>query len=832
MLPFTLVALFLISTHGFRNVKQRVQQRDALPTSATRGHCCFHNGCESCDTDPTAYCNSNEGVCTGDCGGNWCGGGPAPTPTPTPTSVPTPPVPTPIPVSGTPVEQHGQLRVEGTKIVGEHGSPVQLRGMSTFWSQWSGQYWNADVVNWLADDWKVTLIRAAMGVDNDDGYMQNPAANKAKLEAVVQACIAKGLYVIIDWHDHSAEQHVGEARAFFGEMASKYGSYPNVLYETFNEPNSQSWAGVIKPYHEEVIPVIRAHTNNVIVLGTRTWSQEVDEACSNPVSGVNLAYTIHFYAATHKGSLRSKVQSALNMGCAVFATEWGTCDASGNGALDLAEARQWISFFDQNNIGHANWAINDKDESASAMRPGASGGGGWSDDTLTPSGSWVRDMIRGGSAPTPGGSPTPGSGQGCCKFGADCGDCGEDGTGWCHESASNCALCTGTFDPSAAAPACVGEPPAPTPTLSPTPTSAPTPPVPTPLPVSGSPVEQHGQLRVEGTKIVGEHGSPVQLRGMSMFWSQWSGEYWNADVVNWLADDWKVTMIRAAMGVDSDDGYMQDPVSNKAWLEAVVQACIAKGIYVVIDWHDHSAEQHVNEAKAFFSEMASKYGGHPNTLFETYNEPIDQSWTGVIKPYHEQVIPVIRAHTNNIITLGNRKWSQEVDEACRNPVSGVNLVYTIHFYAQIHGQELRNKVQSAINMGCPIFCSEWGTGFLTLDLGSAQAWLDFFEPLKISSANWGVYGKDGELNAALAVGASPGGGWSSDQLTESGRWVRNYIRGEGVPTPSGGGGGCCKFGADCGDCGEDGTGWCHQSVSNCAVCTGTFDSGAPAPSCR
>jgi len=414
--------------------------------------------------------------------------------------------------------------------------------------------------------------------------------------------------------------------------------------------------------------------------------------------------------------------------------------------------------------------------------------------------------------------------RGHCCFVSGCEGCDTDPNAYCN---SNEGVCTGDCGGNW----CGGEP-APTPT--PTPTIAPTPPVPTPPPASGSPVEQHGQLRVEGTKIVGEHGSPVQLRGMSMFWSQWSGDYWNADVVNWLADDWKVTMIRAAMGVDEGDGYMQDPVSNKAWLEAVVQACIAKGIYVVIDWHDHKAEEHVNEAKLFFSEMASKYGSYPNTLFETYNEPKAQSWTGVIKPYHEQVIPFIRAHTNNIITLGNRKWSQEVDEACRNPVSGVNLVYTIHFYAQIHGQELRNKVQSAINMGCPIFCSEWGTGFNFLDLGSAQAWLDFFEPLKISSANWGVYWKEGELNAALAAGASPSGGWSSDQLTESGRWVRDYIRGEGnwVPTPGGGGGGCCKFGADCGGCGDDGTGWCHLSASNCAVCTGTFDSGAPAPSCR
>jgi len=78
-------------------------------------------------------------------------------------------------------------------------------------------------------------------------------------------------------------------------------------------------------------------------------------------------------------------------------------------------------------------------------------------------------------APTPGGTParrrtsTPsrrrggGGGGGCCRFQADCGDCGEDGTGWCHMSSSNCAVCTGTFDPSGPTPCCGGGCPAPTP---------------------------------------------------------------------------------------------------------------------------------------------------------------------------------------------------------------------------------------------------------------------------------------------------------------------------------------------------------------------------------
>merc|ERR1719491_1261354 len=51
-----------------------------------------------------------------------------------------------------------------------------------------------------------------------------------------------------------------------------------------------------------------------------------------------------------------------------------------------------------------------------------------------------------------------------------------------------------------------------------------------------------------------------------------------------------------------------------------------------------------------------------------------------------------------------------------------------------------------------------------------------------------------------------------------------------APTPQPVGGGCCRFGAACGDCGSDGSGWCHQSASNCQVCTGSFDYNAQTPS--
>jgi endoglucanase len=293
------------------------------------------------------------------------------------------------------VEKYGHLSVKGTYMVGEYGDTVQLRGMSLFWSQWMGQYYNADVVKWLRDDWKCTVIRAAMGVDMG-GYLENPDTEKMKVIDVVDAAIAKGIYVIIDYHSHEAQKNPAAAQRFFSEMAKKYGNIPNIIYEVYNEPlAATSWNKDIKPYAEGVLAKIRKYdSTNIVVVGTRQWSQLVSEAAANPIKDPKVMYTLHFYPGTHKQELRVEAQKALDMGIALFVTEYGTCDASGNSNFSPEETALWYAFLDEHKISYCNWSIADKAETASALIPGASPFGGWAEYDLTPSGQLVRaDMI-------------------------------------------------------------------------------------------------------------------------------------------------------------------------------------------------------------------------------------------------------------------------------------------------------------------------------------------------------------------------------------------------------------------------------------------------------
>ena len=292
-------------------------------------------------------------------------------------------------------------------------------------------------------------------------------------------------------------------------------------------------------------------------------------------------------------------------------------------------------------------------------------------------------------------------------------------------------------------------------------------------------VEKHGQLRVQGNRIVDQSGAPVQLRGMSLFWSQWIPKYYTFNTVKWLRDDWKVTVVRAAMAV-KPDGYEKNPAVERDKVIAVVDAAIELGIYVVIDYHAHTAQENTAQAKAFFADMAKRYGNTPNVLYEPYNEPLKVSWSKVLKPYHEAVIDSIRQYDpDNIVIVGTPNWSQWVAEAAADPIRRTNVAYTLHFYANTHGQWLRDEAQKAMDRGAALFVTEYGTtaanGDGKVDEKATREWWAFLDRNSISHLNWSV-SDIRESSSALMPGASPDGGWTLAQIKPSGLLVRSELR--------------------------------------------------------
>ena len=300
-----------------------------------------------------------------------------------------------IPQDTTVVDLHGLLQVNGNSIVDKNGDAVSFAGNSFFWSNdnWGGErYYKSEVVSWLKEDWNTTIVRAAMGVEDPGGYLDNKAANKNRVKTIVDAAIDEGLYVIIDWHSHHAEDNTNEAVLFFQEMADLYGEHDNVIYEVYNEPLDISWSNIIKPYAVSVITAIRAiDPDNLIVVGTPEWSQRIDLAAADPIIGFsNIAYTLHFYTIYHQQWLRDRANAALDDGIALFVTEWGSIGYS----LVDPEANKWMAWCFDNKISHCNWAVDDKEEEWSILVPGASTSGGWEYDDLTDAGKLARNIIQ------------------------------------------------------------------------------------------------------------------------------------------------------------------------------------------------------------------------------------------------------------------------------------------------------------------------------------------------------------------------------------------------------------------------------------------------------
>lgn len=294
------------------------------------------------------------------------------------------------------VQQNGALRVDGVNLVNTAGNPVRLKGMSSYGMQWQPQFTSEGSVR-TTKEYGANLLRIAMYTD-EDGYIANPEKCKRDVFAAVDVAASLDMYVIIDWHilhDNNPQIYKEEARKFFEEAARKYAGNPAVLYEICNEPNGDvTWKKDIKPYAEEVIPVIRKYAPDAVILvGTGTWSQDVDDAADSPLALPNIMYTCHYYAGTHGQALRDKIEYALSKGAPIFMSEWGTTLASGDGGVFVKEADEWLNFLDRHNLSWANWSLGDKDEDSAALKPGASPNGNWSEDEFSASGRYVFSRL-------------------------------------------------------------------------------------------------------------------------------------------------------------------------------------------------------------------------------------------------------------------------------------------------------------------------------------------------------------------------------------------------------------------------------------------------------
>ncbi|MDB6045372.1 MAG: hypothetical protein JWM63_3923 [Gammaproteobacteria bacterium] len=357
---------------------------------------------------------------------------PPPAPPPPTSGTPSSPSSTP---SGSPApsgSSSGKLsiKVSGNHLVDGSGNTLQLRGVNVSalefvaidgWSPsnpWAGQTGDA-TPNWATiKSWNANVVRIPLNEASWLGYTctdstgasrnPDPGGNyKATVATAVSAATAAGLYVILDLHwtapgnacplaqnqmadtDHSV--------AFWSALATQFKSYPNVVFELFNEPfvgygnaSAGDWAIMMKggaqtnyvtggnPYQanynwavagmQQMLDAVRATgASNVVLVGSATWDQDLSQWVANkpndPLKQIAAAW--HPYpnsntvgdpqAALPKfGSIAyTWAQSVLDAGYPIVATETGDHDTPGTvGAPLLANLLPWA---DSRSVSYLGW---------------------------------------------------------------------------------------------------------------------------------------------------------------------------------------------------------------------------------------------------------------------------------------------------------------------------------------------------------------------------------------------------------------------------------------------------------------------------------------------
>lgn len=307
------------------------------------------------------------------------------------------PSPTPEPSF---LELHGSLSVSGADLTDCRGEKIQLYGVSTHGLAWFPEYVTEDSFRTLHEDWGINCIRLALYTEEYGGYCSG--GDKDSLKALIQNGISyatdQDMYVIVDWHvlnDKDPNVHIEDSISFFREISEEYSQAANIIYEICNEPNGYATWDSVKEYADQVIPVIRENDPDALILvGSPTWSQDIDQALSSPLEYDNIMYTLHFYAGTHKEELRSRLKTCVDSGLPVFISEFGTCDASGNGSNDFEQTSEWLSLIEEYNLSFLCWNLSNKAESSSLISPSCGKTADWEESELSEAGKWMRNYFR------------------------------------------------------------------------------------------------------------------------------------------------------------------------------------------------------------------------------------------------------------------------------------------------------------------------------------------------------------------------------------------------------------------------------------------------------
>ena len=299
-------------------------------------------------------------------------------------------------------------------------------------------------------------------------------------------------------------------------------------------------------------------------------------------------------------------------------------------------------------------------------------------------------------------------------------------------------------------------------------------------------VSNRGELHVSGTKLLDENNREIRLVGASGVDLSWGDNITTYESIHSLKN-WGANLFRFFINADLNymTSYVDDKEYNINGLKRVLDNVIANDMYIVISWSgvNENGMNYIEEAKDFFTTVASMYPNDPHIIYEIWNEPENNNTWSEIKQYSNELIPAIRNISSKSIILVP---TTNFDSNPTNPVGDMlpynNIMYTAHMYMNSFSKQRLNDIETALNNDVPIFISEWGTsqtfkGGESLVESSANAFVRFLNKHNLSHAMFAYCESKGESVERFCITRQ--GEWTEkltkNTLKENGLYMRNVI---------------------------------------------------------
>jgi hypothetical protein len=284
-------------------------------------------------------------------------------------------------------------------------------------------------------------------------------------------------------------------------------------------------------------------------------------------------------------------------------------------------------------------------------------------------------------------------------------------------------------------------------------------------------------LYVDGNKIKDPCGNEVVLRGISLIdlghLQDWQGGVIN--MLNRITDKtdpcgssigWYPKIIRIPIvpadthqccwPYEFNPNDLNDPANESLYnlLRTTVNACAAKDMYAIIDWHYiDDTFRHVQTTSAFWTFMAPRFANDNHVMFELYNEPTNGYGTDavnwmLVRKDMQTWINIVRTYApDNIILVGGPSFCQTIGPVAGNPPIGDDIAIVSHIYPahwlSIYGsqQNFKDNITTCA-AAYPVIMTEWGftSNSDTLLNGTitnyGQPLMDFREQYGISNTAW------------------------------------------------------------------------------------------------